>query len=372
MADGSAIEWTEASWNPVVGCTAVSTGCDHCYAAREASGRLAHLPLYAGLAVAGVFTGEVRLVDERVELPLRWRRPRRIFTNSMSDLFHNLVPVGFVARVFAVMALAGRHQFQVLTKRPARARSLLTWSGFRELVAEHATELIGSRGWQRWQLDLGGQRLAGDSGLGAGWEVRPGTGGNLWVPPWPLPNVWLGVSVENQHWADIRVPALLGTPAAVRWLSCEPLLGPLRLREQWLRPDLFHQDTPSICWVVAGGESGPQARPMHPDWPRALRDQCQQADVAFFFKQHGEWMPVGPLYDQDGDGDQVAEDARFDAVTLEVEDRREVIELETSGYMVRGHQPGDPRTWLMARTGKKTAGRELDGRVFDEYPVAVA
>lgn len=184
MADHSGIEWTEATWNPVVGCTHVSAGCDHCYAAREASGRLSHLPLYAGLASGGKFTGEVRLVEERLEQPLRWRRPRRVFVNSMSDLFHEAVPGEFIAQVFVVMSMARQHTFQVLTKRHGRMRSLFNSDHFQELAGRAAFDLI-----QREKRKVG------------------------WT--WPLPNVWLGVSVEDQQWADLRVPALLGstTPA---------------------------------------------------------------------------------------------------------------------------------------------------------------
>lgn len=343
MADDSKIEWTEATWNPIVGCTAVSPGCDHCYAAREASGRLSHLPLYAGLANRGVFTGEVRLVPERLTQPLRWTKPRRVFVNSMSDLFHKDVPDDFIAKVFAVMALAPRHIFQVLTKRHGRMRSLLSDPDFKVLVALAALEF--------------------DDVILSG--------------PWPLPNVWLGVSVENQQWADIRIPALLDTPAAVRWLSMEPLLGSVDLRrslarwqpgddQPWTGDRLHTRDV--LGWVVAGGESGPNARPMHPDWARSLRDQCAAAGVPFFFKQHGEWEPIGPLYPQGDDDPDPYDDAHMEAVHLEVIENRTVIELERDGYIAEGHQPGDERTWLMGRVGKKRAGRVLDGRTHDEYP----
>ena len=379
MADKSHIQWTEATWNPLVGCTAVSPGCDHCYAARETSGRLSHLPLYAGLAKGGVFTGEVRLAQDRLDQPLKWRRPRRIFVNSMSDLLHDGVPDQYVAAVFAVMIAAPHHTFQVLTKRHGRLRSLLTNDGFWLTVSDELGKL-----WGHTPAPLSA------------------------VPPW----IWIGVSVENQQWANIRIPALLATPAAVRWLSCEPLLGPVDLdawmcscggrrwvddenwspaqgvlwrgersagdgripcglcnHGGWDQPD---GDRPRIDWVVTGGESGPGARPAHPDWFRDIRDRCSISGTAYFHKQNGEWLPLGPLYEQDdGTDEDVSEDARHEAVHLEVVERREVIELERSGYIVRGHQPGDNRTWLMARVGKKAAGRELDGRTWDEYPRAV-
>jgi len=180
-----------------------------------------------------------------------------------------------------------------------------------------------------------------------------------------LGSVWLGVSVENQQWADIRIPALLDTPAAVRWISAEPLLGPVVLADGWLTR--LRAVRPGLDWVVVGGESGRIARPMHPDWARGLRDQCAAASVPFFFKQHGEWAPIGPLYAQ-GDDEQEADDARMDAVAWEIEERREVVQLERTGHVARDHQPGDPRTWLMVRAGKKAAGRVLDGRTWDEYP----
>jgi protein gp37 len=329
VADKSGIEWTGATWNPIVGCTHVSTGCDNCYAARMASGRLKHQPLYAGLAEAGKFTGEVRLVERRLVQPLEtWRAPRMIFVNSMSDLFHEGVPDEYVARVFAVMAATPEHTYQVLTKRHGRLRSLVGTEEFASAVEDAMAE------WTHATLE------------------------------WPLPNVWLGVSVENQKWANIRVPALLATPAAVRWISAEPLLGPVEL---WKaipsRPE-------RLDWVVAGGESGPNARPMHPDWARSLRDQCAAApSMPFFFKQWGEWSPLGPLYQQGDDVDEM-DDAHMDAVVVEVEERKRVVQLERTGHVAEGYQPTDPRTWLMARLGKKQAGRELDGRFHDEYPYA--
>lgn len=304
MADKSGIEWTEATWNPIVGCTHVSPGCDNCYAAREASGRLKHLPLYAGLATAGKFTGEVRLVPERLGQPLRWRKPRRVFVNSMSDLFHETVPDEFIAQVFAVMAFAPQHSFQVLTKRHGRLQSLLnnrTW--WTKAFARACADLNMPTARTSWM-----------------WDINTG-------PAYALRNVWLIVSVENQQWAGIRIPALRNTPAAVRGLSCEPLLGPLH--------DL---DLTGISWVICGGESGPGARPMHPDWARGLRDQCVAAGVPFFLKQWGEWCY----------SDQMPEDTwtRLDSA----------INL--------GQQPHpEPH-----RVGKQAAGRELDGRTWDEYP----
>ena len=213
MSDRSSIEWTEATWNPVTGCTQVSPGCAHCYAktfAERFRGVPGH-PYEVGF--------DLMLRPERLEQPLQWKRPRLIFVNSMSDLFHEDVPEPYIRQVFDVMAQADWHTFQVLTKRSRRLAQLAP-------------------------------RLS-----------------------WP-DNVWTGVSVENQRWTT-RIDDLRQVPAQVRFLSCEPLLGPLQL------------DLDGISWVIVGGESGPRARPMKPEWARAVRDQCLDADVPFFFKQWG-------------------------------------------------------------------------------------
>lgn len=219
MGDRSQIEWTDATWNPTTGCTKVSQGCKHCYAER-----IFHRP-YPGRK----FT-DVRTHPDRLRQPLSWQRPRRIFVNSMSDLFHEDVPDEFIMQVFFIMAAAGRHTFQVLTKRPRR---MLDWFAWFE-------------------------------------ACKPAYDRND-----PYSNVWLGVSVENQEAADERIPLLRQTPAAVRFLSCEPLLGGMDI-SPYLR---------SVDWVIAGGESGPGARPADLAWFRSLRDQCAAAGVPFFMKQ---------------------------------------------------------------------------------------
>lgn len=254
MADHSGITWTTSTWNPVIGCQYTSPGCLNCYAARDASTRLRHLPLYAGLAENGEFTGEVRLVPERLHMPLHWRAPRRVFVNSVSDLFHDDVPNDFIAQVFAVMASSAAHVFQVLTKRHGRMRSLLNNPDFRNAVTDYGIELLRTKPSRE--------------------QFWPGE-------TWALPNVWLGVSAEDQHWADIRIPALLDTPAAIRWVSAEPLLGPISLRPEWLT------GTSALDWVVVGGESGRAARPMEADWALTLQEQCEDAGTSFFFKQAG-------------------------------------------------------------------------------------
>lgn len=208
------IEWTEATWNPVTGCSQVSPGCAHCYAktfAERWRGIPGH-PYEQGF--------DLRLWPDRLDQPLRWRKPKTIFVNSMSDLFHEEIPIEYIQRVFSVMAEAKQHTFQVLTKRHER-------------LADLAVEL-----------------------------------------PWPE-NVWMGVSIENRRWS-IRADYLRRVPAAVRFISAEPLLG-----------KLDNLDLEGIDWLIAGGESGPGYRPVNVMWVRSIRDRCVAADVPFFFKQWG-------------------------------------------------------------------------------------
>lgn len=267
MGDRSAIEWTDATWNPVTGCSKVSPGCAHCYAATLAP-RLARmgqrgyteLPWTPENAAANVF-----LHEDRLDMPVRWTRPRRVFVNSMSDLFHELVPDGYIDRVFAAMAMAPQHVFQVLTKRPERMRAWVNyWTAQGEQVGIHD----------------------GVFGMHTGSRLANGI-----YRPWPLPNVWLGTSVENQTWADRRIPDLVATPAAVRFLSCEPLLGPVDFANVTGRSDAVAQwgqkALDGIGWVIVGGESGPVHRPVDPAWVRSIRDQCDAAGVPFFLKQWG-------------------------------------------------------------------------------------
>lgn len=253
MADRSAIEWTDATWNPVTGCTKVSPGCAHCYA-EAVTLRFKYGPAYLpGIA-------EIKLHPDRLDQPLHWKRPRRIFVNSMSDLFHEEVPDDFIIRVFRTMDRAPQHTFQILTKRPDRMA---------EWFDQHPCGLVYANGSR----------------------------------PFPLPNVWLGVSVENQYWADRRLPLLAESPAAVRFVSAEPLLKPVSLYS-WLTGHPREFDPPeswpsglrgdAVNWVIAGGESGPRCRPMEADWVRGLRDECIAAGVPFFFKQWGGPRPGGP------------------------------------------------------------------------------
>lgn len=250
MSDRSAIEWTDATWNPVTGCTKISPGCKNCYAetfAERFRGVPNH-PFEQGF--------DMKFWPKRLKLPLTWKEPRTIFVNSMSDLFHKDVQDGFIDQIFQTMEEAGQHIFQVLTKRSNR---LLVWT---------------RENWKR---------------------------------PWPA-NVWAGVSVETQEYTW-RIKDLVQVPADVRFLSVEPLLGPVELDPALLK---------RVHWVIVGGESGPRARPMKPEWVYSIREQCRAAGVRFFFKQWGAYTPEG------------------------------------------------------IRVGKKAAGRLLEGRTWDEMPSRVA
>lgn len=354
MSDKTYIEWTEATWNVVSGCTRVSDGCTNCYIERTPPFRVAHRRFDRD--GTGGTTG-VQLHPERLTIPHRWRKPRRIFVCSLADLFHYDVPDDFIAQVWAAMAVAERHTFQVLTKRHARMRSLLSSEDFRSEVAHNVLALTVPDG-----------------------DELPSQMTDL-VDWWPLRNVWLGVTAENQQWADIRIPALLDTPAAVRFVSAEPLLGWIDLRQiDYYEPDhtncsgLVSPAHEPACgcepgkhwginWVIAGGESGPGARPMHPNWARGLRDQCQESGTAFLFKQRGEWTWNEP--------------DEFRMPTEPYTDRVAVMHGAGMTAMTKGNpfnpfERGHPH-WAtrIERVGKKRAGRELDGREWNEYPQAV-
>lgn len=293
MSDKSKIEWTDASWNPTRGCSHKSHGCDGCYAEKVAARFSGKGLAYEGLInpKTGKWNGVMRMVYEKLDQPLRWKKPRRIFVDSMSDLFHDNVPEHYINSVFNIMALAPRHTFQILTKRPERM--------------------------QRYASDLA-SKLCWDKG--------------------PFPNVWLGVSVEDQPTADARTKWLLKTPAAVRFISYEPALDAIDFQ---LR--MNDGPEPAINWLICGGESGAGARPMHPDWARSARDQCRAAGVPFFFKQWGEWGDVG-----------------IDNAPKRMHNN------EKFRHEFRKPFPHDfPTVW---RVGKKKTGRLLDGREWNEMP----
>lgn len=357
MADKTGIEWTDATWNPIAGCSLVSPGCTNCYAMGIAD-RFKHA--YAGRRWAGapaeaitrrtngaaVWTGQVTLAPDHIlAQPLRWRKPRKIFVNSMGDLFHEDIPDEWIDRVFAVMALAPQHTFQVLTKRSARMRDYLgTRAGDWSTVWPDANP-PGTLPISRFE-----QRLA----------MRPDS---ILRPPFPLPNVWLGVSTEDQRRADERIPDLLATPAAVRFASAEPLLGPINFRRiqvagGWYDALFGWRDVKepfpgideTLDLVIVGGESGPRARPMHPDWARGLRRQCAAAGVPFFFKQWGEFSDAGLSSERwllRRDGSHLP-----------------MPSPEGIGF----HPPTDDGACFVYRVGKRAAGRLLDGVEHNGMP----
>lgn len=315
------IEWTDETWNPIRGCSRVSPGCEHCYAEKVAKRFSGPGRPYEGLiAKGGQWNGQILLAEHKLADPLRWQSPRMIFVNSMSDLFHEKVPDEWIDQIFAVMALAQQHVFQCLTKRPER-------------MLDYCSNI---QKYGRWlKIEEFAKELRYDP------RGADGYGFDLLANHQMLPNVWLGVSVEDQQRADERIPLLLQTPAAIRWLSCEPLLGPIvvpeiqcycKKSEKKSLPKL-HTHVPGIDWVVCGGESGPGARPMHPDWARSLRDQCAEAGVPYFFKQWGEWVAC----------EEVPRSGTFQVVGLE-------------------------NPVAMEKAGKKKAGALLDGREHKEVP----
>jgi len=371
MGDNTGIEWTDASWTPIrarnratgkVGwhCTHASEGCRHCYAESRNGWIGTGLPFKPGHEKdVEIFLDEAMLLQ-----PLRWKRPRMIFVCSMTDLFADFVPDDWIDKIFAIMALAPQHTFQVLTKRSKRMQEYMAGEGISGGRSSMIlVELMGSIAEAEDSFDLQ-QRI----------EER------LKPPPladrWPLPNVWLGVSTEDQARANERIPDLLATPAAVRFVSAEPLLGPINLelaqcncpspadaiRTRHLLScpaDRRPYRRWSLDWVIAGGESGPHARPMHPDWARIIRNQCAAAGVPFFFKQWGE---LAPVYDRD------AEDHDWQ--------RCSEVERQTPRgrwlNLAGGHGFHGERVVRVDRIGKKAAGRILDGREHNEMPKAIA
>lgn len=369
----SKIEWTEQTWNPIVGCSIVSPGCTNCYAMKMAA-RLEAMgvPHYAGLTqsskAGAVWTGKMALAPEKILLePLRRRKPTMYFVNSMGDLFHEDVPDEWIDRVFAVMALCPQHTFQVLTKRSARMREYMqTW---------------GATGWTSQRKYRVGDQI---KTIAPPMDAVTAIGRLVDAP---LPNVWLGVSAERQKEADERIPDLLATPAAVRFVSAEPLLGPIDFTSiptaclaapsaccrdqakldalrgiQWCQragaygyPKKDHLPQ-GLNWLIVGGESGPGARPMHPDWARSIRDQCAAAGVPFFFKQWGSW---GVTYDRD----QEDPDWRRCDTVANNSPRGQWLNL-AGGQGFHGERV--VRVEPMNKT--RPAGRLLDGREHNDMP----
>jgi len=292
------------TWNPATGCTPVSRGCAHCFAKRMHE-RFSKEPF-----------SKVTLHPERLGIPLHWRKPRTIFVCSMSDLFHPDVPDEFIDKVFAAMALTGWHRYIILTKRPERMAEWFAYNDCSRVRVNRIEEAI----IDHFHID------APDD-----------------FPDWPLPNLILGTSIEDQATADERISHLLRCNAACLMVSLEPTLGPVDLKlrtfvpfpdTRW--PDSTLEYRSKIGWVVMGGESGPGARPCHPDWARKVRDQCAAAGVPFLFKQWGEWAPESALSAMD-------------------DNRRDVYRR---GYHERHYFPDGQAVY---RVGKKAAGRLLDG-----------
>jgi protein gp37 len=324
----SRIQWTDETWNPVVGCTKVSAGCLNCYAETMAV-RLRGMgkPQYLEVIEHRNWTGRINLVEDVLTVPLRWRKPRMVFACSMSDLFHPDVPFEYIDRVFAVMALCPQHTFQILTKRPERMAEYFAsrdWGA--EVIPAARDAFLSNRPGLMARLGEAyshEDRVADCEILREEFERR---GGRALPQGWPFANVWLGTSIEDQRSADERIPHLLRCPAAVRFLSCEPLLGPVGLRppriidiqrtrrvgyvQAWrIRREGW------IDWLIVGGESGPRARPCNVDWIRSIVEQCRAAQIPAFVKQLGSrpvWSssadPVGP--GKNDDPDEWPEDLR--------------------------------------------------------------
>lgn len=318
------IEWTDETWNPVTGCTKVSPGCKNCYA--KSLHDMRHLAHKAGKHVPRQYATPFETVlchPERLSIPIKWKKPKRIFVNSMSDLFHEDVPFEFISSVFEVMARTPQHVYQVLTKRPVQMLNF-----FMRVSLVNAPDGLY------------------ESSIGR----------------WPLTNVWLGVSVEDQKQADARIPLLLQTPAAVRFLSCEPLLESIDLQYAAFNGADSLQSIEGIHWVIAGGESGTHARPSHPDWFRSLRDQCAVADVPFFFKQWGEWLPyeetVPPFWTS-----QCGDEFDGHGFPLGLTYHEPVLWLQDTWYW-----PTPDSKAVFRKAGKKHAGRLLDGVEHNAFP----
>ena len=373
----SKIEWTEDTWNPVVGCTVTSPGCKNCYAMGMAA-RLEAMSRTTGAAehYAGttkvvngntVWTGKIGEAPASVwEKPLRRRKPTTYFVNSMGDLFHPNVSHAQIDRVFAVMALAPQHRFQVLTKHPERMRDWMRdkqrseWGdlGFVDFFVQ-------AFDWPYYEDEKRAREL--DS------LINDGTRDDaLCCKTFLWDNVWLGVSVEDQQRANERVPVLLETPAAVRFVSAEPLLGPVDL--SWIVfddisvvdaltgmhgfPVPHAQGSARLDWVIVGGESGQDARPMHAGWARFLRDQCAMTGTPFFFKQWGEWLSWSQ-FGAAGIEDQ-EQGSRFPTSAW---DGRRWVEQDIAGWWDVDHAAE-----YIGRVGKTAAGRQLDNVVHNAMP----
>jgi len=326
----SKIEWTDETWNPVIGCSHISAGCENCYAEKMAI-RLMNMECRGYINKDVVrnstgWTGKTAFVESALHKPLHWRKPRRIFVCSMGDLFHDSVPFEWVDQVLAIAWQCPQHTFQILTKRPKRMAQYFSPENLR-YSARKIADLLPPGTFGTFDCDMN----------------------------WPMENLWLGVTAENQKTADYRIPELLLIPAAVRFVSVEPMLGPVDLRRLDYDKGVIGIDSlagtcgvyqldnaecPRLDWVICGGESGPGARPMDPDWVRSLRDQCGEAETPFFFKQWGHWCHLEQMPDD----------------TFAQIDASDNSPTAPSDYK---------KPWGI---GKKAAGKELDGQIWHQFP----
>lgn len=352
MGTKTGISWTSATWNPIRGCSRVSEGCRNCYAESTAYRFSGKGQPYEGLAVLknghASWTGKVDWIDEHWEDPLRWGKSRKIFVNSMSDLFHENIPDRWIDDVFAVMqhSQAKGHIFQILTKRPKRMLEYLTNPDLYFRLMNRVNYVRG-----RWPKI----------------PVTPFSDPKAF----PLKNVWLGVSTEDQKTADERIPLLLQAPAAIRFISAEPLLGPIDLARIVIQESRIPGHVPpvsfnsllgwnggasrpykcSLDWVIVGGESGPHARPMLSSWAGSIQEQCEAAGVAFFFKQNGEWIDAG--HEEFGK----LPTAQFTYINSHGVPWGKDVPLD---------EDSDVNT--MKRVGKKRSGDTLYGKIYHEFP----
>lgn len=337
------IEWTDKTWNPVTGCNKVSDGCKFCYAEIMHKRQMGMNPKkYSRPFLDGAFP-----YPEALPIPLKFRKQYMIFVNSMSDLFHDMISMDYIARVYAIMFLAEKQVFQVLTKRTARAKTILNDDNFLILVTKYANMY-----YDKYIRPLDGWLYSYD-------EIRS---------MYPFKNIWYVGSVENQEQANIRIAEIMETPSVVRGLSCEPLLSSIQINDVTLWKDAakwwgagilnpinnyrIGDNTYGINWVIAGGESGSKARPMHPDWVREIRDQCVNAKVPFFFKQWGEWGQSSAQYP--------GTKGNFMLMTAD----KTIVELKQyprqfSMFGMKG---------IFVKTGKKFTGNFLDGMQFKQFP----
>lgn len=327
------IEWTDRTWNPVSGCTKVSEGCKNCYAE----------------TIAKRFWGErkftdVRCHEDRLEQPLHWKKPSKIFVNSMSDLFHPDVPFEFIDKVFAVIGRSQHHIYQILTKRPERMLEYFMDNRYQKILSES------------YQLNA---KIKPEM-IGSGIDNPKGWGNGL--PAWGYKHLWLGVTVENQEQADKRIPILLQIPADVRFISVEPMLGPVNIADLISRSDVNELDCRPLGswhldWIICGGESGTKARPVHPHWVRSLKDECHAIGVSFFFKQWGEWKP------NEFSPEQIITMNNCVPCLPPTE-----MWLDDNGRKLK--EPNDT-SWLMMKVGKKRSGCLLDGKEYKQFPEVV-